>query len=67
MISKNKKRINITLDRVELEAIQAAAASWGITVSDYLAGLARYDMRYGLTFQAREMSGYSGGEYNDAE
>lgn len=62
MISKNKKRINITLDREELAAIQAAAASWAITVSDYLAGLARYDMRYGLTFQAREMSGYNNGE-----
>lgn len=58
MISKNKKRINITIDRIELEAIQGAAASWGVSVSEYLAGLARYDMNYGLTFQAREMTGF---------
>lgn len=53
MISKTKKRINVTLDRSLVDLIQEAAGDWGMTVSEYLSELARVDIMEGLSAQAR--------------
>lgn len=57
MISKTKKRINVTLDRSLVDLIQEAAGDWGLTVSEYLSELARVDIMEGLTAQARIRAG----------
>ena len=60
-IAQNKKRLTITVDRGDVEKIKDAAASWGMSVSDYLSGLARMDRETGLTAQAYQFAG-SGAE-----
>lgn len=56
MISKSKKRINVTLDRALAAQIQEAACEWGLTVSEYIAALARMDLTDGITAHARCMT-----------
>ena len=60
-IPKNKKRLTITVEKEDVEKIRDAAASWGMTISDYLSGLARMDRETGLTAQAYQFAG-SGAE-----
>lgn len=56
-IAKTKKRLTITIDREDVDKIRDAAASWGMSVSDYLASLARVDRETGLTAQAYNFAG----------
>lgn len=56
MIAKNKKRLNITIDKAFAEQCQTAAAEWGLTLSEYFTALARRDQTLGLTAQARCMA-----------
>ena len=60
-IAQNKKRLTITVDRGDVEKIRDAAASWGMSISDYLASLARVDRETGLTAQACNFAGYGSG------
>ena len=55
MISANKKRIAISMDKELLHRCRRAAAEWGITLSEYLCYLAYVDITNGLTAQARDM------------
>lgn len=54
MISKENTRMNITLPRDLVERLDAAAAYWGQSRSDYIADLVRYDIGRGSTAQARQ-------------
>lgn len=56
-IAKTKKRLTITIDREDVDKIRDAAASWGMSVSDYLGSLARMDRETGLTAQAYNFAG----------
>ena len=56
-IAKTKKRLTITINREDVDKIRDAAASWGMSVSDYLASLARVDRETGLTAQAYNFAG----------
>ena len=60
-ISKDKRRVAITVPKVEVDLIREAAASWNMSVSDYLASLARVDRETGLTAQAYHFAGYGSG------
>lgn len=54
MIATTNTRVNITLPRDLVEDLDAAAAYWGQSRSDYIADLIRNDVDRGATALARE-------------
>jgi len=54
MVSKDNIRLNITLPRDLISSLDAAAAYWGQSRSDYIIDLIRYDVERGATAHARE-------------
>ena len=65
-IARNKKRLTITIEKEDVEKIRDAAASWGMSISEYLTSLARVDRETGLTAQVYQFAG-SGAEVKNEE